>query len=227
MNDIRQFKGIHEQQAGFVIGTGPSLGKTPLHLLDDQITFGVNALYQQSDIECTYYGISCGRNLARYYPDIFRKVKCPIFLSHTAGVLYLSDEKYRKARSQDIFVLPGINVMEPLWTRGWLIRDIEKGVYWTRTVVMDTCVQVAYYMDLDPVCVVGCDSSWKGQHYLDPGIVLANPPGDSIIADIFKSYAILRRGFEEEGRELLNCTVGGELEELKRDTIENVIRRSA
>lgn len=58
---IKEIKNIHKGKRYFIIGTGPSLNKTDLNLIKNEIIFGVNTLYRglsRFDISYDYYAIS-------------------------------------------------------------------------------------------------------------------------------------------------------------------------
>jgi hypothetical protein len=58
-NKIKEMKDIEKGKRVFIIGTGPSIDKTNLDLLKNEIVFGVNALHNaMKDFSCKYYAIS-------------------------------------------------------------------------------------------------------------------------------------------------------------------------
>ena len=46
---IRTFNNLHQNQRCFIVANGPSLAKTDLQLLEDEITFGLNRIYLYFD----------------------------------------------------------------------------------------------------------------------------------------------------------------------------------
>jgi len=213
---LSKFRGIHNADRAFIIGTGPSLSKVDLSPLKTEITFGVNGLclYSGLDFEPTYY---CVSDLVAYekYGSAIEQLNCKKFLSvppcppSKNGWIQIPLDLNHQIKN-GYFAGTGKNIIK---------------TYWGRTVTMDLCIQLAFFMGFSRVYLLGCDcgvSSSNYHHiYDDKQIALKNfSPYHS---DIFKSYRACGNIFEAAGRQLINCTVGGYLEELKRQTLNDVL----
>jgi len=53
--ELVALKNIHKGQRAFIIGNGPSLRKTDPNLLQNEITFGCNAIFLMPNFQPTYY----------------------------------------------------------------------------------------------------------------------------------------------------------------------------
>lgn len=224
---IKALKDIHRRQRCFIIGTGPSLNRTNLSLLKDEIVFGVNTLYRGLDrfgIACKYYAVSDVEVWKSHFESIMA-LDTTLLLSSDAAKDYLAKKGfYQKFEKSEPLV---INDLGPIWSRGWLIRDLSKGAYWGYTVITDICLQAAYYMGFKEVYLLGCDSDYSGMHRFDG--LKTECQGGGAIGDwskIFESYQICKNVYEGDGREIINSTVGGKLEIFRRKPLEEVVRSS-
>jgi len=222
---IKKLKDIHRGQRCFIIGTGPSLNKTNLSLLNGEIVFGVNTLYRglpQFGLKCAYYAVSDHIIWKTHFEGISR-LETALLLSDDAGREYLSRKNYYRSRLNTEPYL--IRNLGPIWTKGWLTRDLPLGAYFGYTVIIDICLQAAYYMGFDQVYLLGCDSDYSGRHRFDG--LETEAKGGGAIGDwskVFASYEICKQVYEEAGREIINATVGGRLEIFRRQGLEEIIK---
>jgi len=230
---IKKLHNIHKGQRCFIVGTGPSLQKTRLDLLKDEIVFGVNTLYKGLDkfnIWPKYYAIS-DKNV---FNDHYKKVlplDTTLFLSSGAGKTFLSNkQKYEKIVKNDPI---------PLRTKGYITventvsKDIAKYVLNGHTIVNDICLQVAYYLGFNEVYLLGCDCSYSGKvHHFDGDNYDFQYGGakekeflrrEKRRWDLtFKAYEICKKVFEESNMKIYNATVGGMLEVFERKSLEEI-----
>ena len=222
---IKKFKNIHEGQQCFIIGTGPSLNKTNLSLLEDKIVMGVNTLYNglpKFGINCKYYCVSDVVVWKNHYRKIL-DLDTVLFLSGEAGEDYIAKRTYYSNYRKDrIYVIKRKDDSQYLTS---ISKDITQGAYWGGTVIIDVCLQLAYYMGFKNIYLLGCDCDYSGIHRFDGTMTdeLRGPGASGEWEGIFKSYKICKRTFEEAGRRIVNCTVGGKLEVFEREKLEDVI----
>ena len=92
---VMQLKNIHKYPRCFLVGTGPSLNKTPLHLLEKEIIFGTNTLYKllhKLDILPLYYCVSDGNVWDKHKEGIL-ELDTTLILSGDAGRSYLQNDE--------------------------------------------------------------------------------------------------------------------------------------
>jgi len=89
-------------------------------------------------------------------------------------------------------------------------------------VVMDVCVQMAYYMGFQTVYLLGCDCDYSGQtHYTgSPKKYIDSFWEKKKKPEVFLHYELCRKAFESDGRKIYNSTVGGKLEVFERVPLE-------
>jgi len=222
---LKEFKNIHDGQRCFIIGTGPSLNKTNLSLLKDEIVIGVNTLYNglsKFGINCKYYCVSDVVVWRNHYRKIL-DLDTVLFLSGEAGEDYIANRAYYSNYRKDrIYVIKRKDDSQYLTS---ISKDITQGAYWGGTVIIDVCLQLAYYMGFKDNYLLGCDCDYSGIHRFD-GAMTDELRGPGVMGEwegIFKSYEVCKKTFEEANRKIVNCTVGGKLELFEREKLEDVI----
>lgn len=233
---LKKFKDIHKGQRCFIIGNGPSLNQTNLSLIKDEIIFGVNTLYAgltKFGITCDYYAVSDGIMWRNHIEDILG-VDTTLFLGGVAGREYIGDFRFfRKFKRNKPIVVQRLGQIQD---SSCFSRDISRGHYEGTTVIIDMCLQVAYYMGFKEVYLLGCDCDFSGSLHFDgaptvseDGIAKLRPTDPGYIqftndwSRIFESYEMCKKVYEEDGREIINATVGGKLEVFKRMKLEEII----
>ena len=222
---LEKFHDIHKGQRCFIIGTGPSLNKTNLSLLKDEIIFGVNTLYRgmsEFGITCNYYAVSDEMVWKKHYENILG-LDTVLFLSSGAGKNYLSKMNFcQKFQKGEPVVIKDLG---PMWISKNFSKDLSTGVYWGSTIIIDICLQAAYYMGFKEVYLLGCDCDYTKQHRFDR-VETDELKGVAVTRNwsrIFDSYEICKKVYEEDGREIINATVGGKLEVFERSRLEEII----
>ena len=222
---IKKFENIHKGQRCFIIGTGPSLNKTNLSLIKEEIIFGVNTLYRglsKFGITCDYYAITDLDVWQKHFKNILG-LDTVLFLSGGAGESYLSKKRFfQKFQKNEPFLVRDLGSM---WSSKCFSKDLSMGTYNGDTIIIDICLQAAYYMGFKEVYLLGCDSDYSGLHRFD-GLITENLQGGGVTGDwskVFDSYEICKKIYEEDGREIINATVGGKLEIFKRKKLEEII----
>lgn len=222
---LKELKDLHKGQRCFIIGTGPSLNKTNLSLIKDEVIFGVNTLYRglsKFGITCNYYAVSDPHVWQNHSRNIL-ELDTILLLSDGAGKSYLSNMSYfQKFQKKEPLIIRQLGLM---WSAKCFSKDLSVGVYNAPTVIIDICLQAAYYMGFKEVYLLGCDCDYGGSHY-DGSISKQRPKWSKISEDwtkVFASYEICKRAYEEDGREIINATVGGKLEIFRRQKLEDII----
>ena len=80
---IRTFNNLHQNQRCFIVANGPSLAKTDLQLLEDEITFGLNRIYlyfDKTSFRPSYY-LSVNELVLEQYWSEISTLQMPKFLN--------------------------------------------------------------------------------------------------------------------------------------------------
>jgi len=233
---FRSLKDKHKGKPIYVIGNGPSLKASDLDLLKDEITIASNKIYMifdQTDWRPTYFTCTDGLVWKKVRNLIWDHVDCPVMIrmGNVRSLLELRrtywywDLDRWSDRDHDV-TPPGFS------------HDLEKGIYCGDTVTFDN-IQIASYMGGNPICLLGCDHYYdqpagtegreKIEHLNENNHFCPNyrEPGELIhgasIQAMTLSYQQARKGTEEVGQTVYNCTRGGHLEVFIRKNLEDVL----
>ena len=216
-HSVQRMQGFQNRHAGqrcFLIGNGPSLRNTDMSLLRNEVTFGMNRIYLAFDdigFETSYYVAVNELVMEQFAQDIYR-LSMPKFL-------YWPGRKWIPMDEHTMFVRFGApqTLFEP---------DIRRRLGPGATVTY-IAMQIAYFMGFSEVILIGVDHSFqtKGDphqqvisqgddpNHFDPryfgkGIKWQLPDLETSEA----AYRVAKERFEAAGREIVDATVGGNLE---------------
>ncbi len=198
----------------FIIGNGPSLKKTDLTRLKDDYTFGLNRIY------LNYPNM-------RFEPTFYCCVNSNVLSQFAHEIDQLNSIKFVKKQSQRLlknhwntfFMQSQGNIrfhenLEHLtWHEGWTVTYCA--------------MQVAYHLGFEEVILVGVDHYFKDSgepnkavtaqgddsnhfhpNYFGKGVVWQYPD----LERSEESYTVAKQVFEQDGRRILDATIGGHLQ---------------
>lgn len=226
-SNLYKYKNLHQDQRCVIIGNGPSLNKTNLKLLENEITFGLNKIYllfPKLSFRPTY--------IVSYIPDVIEQcleeylnLRIPLFVSQ-AGKKILRNRKHETCyfgkHKQFVFSL------NPA-------QEICVG----HTVTYVT-LQLAYYMGFKKVILIGMDHNFnydgpsdkwhtinkgvRGRHF-DDNYFSSGQTWQSPNLKISEAhYAFARAVFEKDGREIINSTVDTKLDVYNKIPLEIALK---
>jgi len=210
MVDAKDFYNKHKGERCFVIGTGPSLNKIDLDLMDNDVTFGCNNYYKTGKVP-TYYGISD----FSVWRDLRHELK------NIDSQFFLADGAARKRLRVSMMREPVI--LQARLRQKFQVNLHTGPVYIGRTVVYDVCLQVCYYMGFSEVYLVGLDCDYSGVHHFDgsrAACIYFGAAGEW--RQPFAAFRLARNAFEADGRKIYNATKGGKLEIFERVDYESL-----
>lgn len=210
----------------FVIGNGPSLNKINLELLKDEITIASNCIFLIFDIcdfKPTFYTVE----------DRLVAEDRALEIDNLQGMIKIIPydlRKWIKPLGDSIY----INFSRKYKNFPRFSPKFESIVYWGGTVTFLN-LQLAYYLGIKEVYLVGIDHSYAPPASLDEieGSVIKsntqdinhfNPdyfgPGyrwhDPMVSRMEESYITAKKIFEQNNVKVYNATVGGKLEVFPR-----------
>ena len=234
---LRSFRDAHQGRRCFIIGNGPSLKKVDFNLLRDEITIGVNGIFYMFDdigFAPTYYVVEDNHVIddnierivafpatAKFFPAKYQKTVGPAPNHH---YLPTDWEFYFKS--------------SPYHERPRFSRDLSEVAYVGQTVTYLN-LQLAHYMGCSEVFLIGVDFDYKvpSSSKID-GLTIVSQEDDPNhfhpeyfgkgkkwhfpkLENCEKVYRHARQIYEEDGRSLIDATIGGKLEVYeKRDFYE-------
>ncbi len=227
---IEALRGSGRGRRCVIMGGGPSLKAVDPELLRDEVTFGVNGIYLIDDwlgflptfyvvedalvVEDRAEEIAALEGTTKIYGDVYKKRIREHGEVHHANVLY----DYSQYRDFPNF---SHDAAHCLWVGG---------------TVSYLCLQLAYYMEFDPVILVGFDHNYaepadvsKGENpnewtshsddpnhfhpdYFGKGKRWHAPRTDRMQL----AYERAEEEFRRAGRRVINATEGGKLEVFER-----------
>jgi len=226
-HDFYRYKDIHKKGRCVIIGNGPSLNETNLSLLNNVTTFGLNKVYllfPRISWRPTY--------VVSYIPDViqqslgkFTTLDMPLFVSPEGRELL----KERVKETHHFGKLKRFSFS--------LDPPLEICVGHTVTYVT---LQLAFFMGFEQVVLIGVDhnfnydgpadtwhvieASTSGRHfddnYFSPGQTWQSPNLKMAEAH----YALARSVYEHFGREIVDCTVNGQLDVFRKARLEEVLQ---
>ena len=211
---IKRFQGIHNGERCFIVANGPSLLRTNLDLLANEITFGLNRIYlnfEKSSFRPTYY-VSINELILEQFATEISKLDMPKFLNWNRRSYYGNPD------SKTLFL------KSKMVLRDSFQYDLTDPLVFGATVTF-VALQIAYYMGFRKAIIIGLD-----HNYAEKGVPTKTEIRTSVIdeshfhpqyfpkgikwqlPDLLRSeidFQIARKSYETDGREILDATLDG------------------
>lgn len=225
---FEKFRSKCSQDTCVIVGNGPSLNQTDLSLLKNQDVFITNYAFLNPEllenakyIAVTNYLVaeqgSHQFNLLQGIRKLF-----PYWLGYCMN------------EDDNTFFFNSVGYPE-------FSTDIHQNVSWRSTVSFFQ-MQIAYWLGYSQVLLIGFDHSYSQDAAAREGDILVCEKDDSNHFDprYFKDkrwqaadvgnmeamYLLSKQAFEKDGREIINCTVGGCLEVFRRSDLKKQIENT-
>lgn len=240
---LLEMKDAYRGRRAVIIGNGPSLNKTELHLLKGECTFGVNGIYYADERlpePLTFYVVedtkvfeentaevlAYGRNAEHFILPTLYQPSCgpeddPIFFRMNGGFYKATDPSYCRPRFS---------------------TDASEVLYCGQSVTIIN-LQLAYWFGFSEIGLIGMDFSYalptgtevRGNLYtsagddpnhFDPRYFGAGKTWkDPKLNRVLANYELAKAVYESDGRRIVNCTVGGALEAFERMDLADFVNR--
>lgn len=240
---LRAFKDCHRGERCFVLGNGPSLQRTDLAPLADEITIGVNGIFYmtwQCGFAPTYYVVEDNH----VFSDNLTRIE------NVSAVAKFFPSKYRPiiAPAPDVHFLPtdwGFYWgSSPWFEQPRFSHDVAEVIYAGQTVTFLN-LQLAAYMGCTEIYLVGVDHDYQVPEDAQiDGLTITSVDDDPNhfhpayfgrgkkwhlpkLDNVGKAMLCARDGAAEVGATISNATVGGKLELLPRVDYVELVGRPA
>jgi len=209
-----------------VVGNGPSLNETPLEEFSHLPSIGMNKidlLYSRTEWRPSL--VVCENDLVvRQNRSVFSDSEIPVFLAWKS--------RWHIGRNEN----PNLHYFRSRATQAFSKNAGEwvAGLGWTVTY---TALQFAYYLGGDPVVLFGVDHRFDSVgsgiakrtgpdvNHFDPGYFAPGQRwGLPDLTGSEKAYRAARLAFEEDGRQILDATIGGQLQVFTRIDLDEARR---
>ena len=213
IQQLEQLKDIHRGQRGFIIGNGPSLKRTDLSQLKNELSFGMNRIYllfPKLGFMTNYY-LSVNSLVIEQCNHDIRSLLIPKFLSWRSRHLIQPTE--------DMIFL------HTTYTGPKFAHD-ARGRLWEGATVTYVALQLAYHMGFEQIILIGVDHSFSTKGKPNTTIVSQEDDPDHFDAGYFGkgfrwqlpdlktseiAYRMARDAYTQDGREILDATIDGKL----------------
>jgi len=223
---LQRYRNAYEGEQCVIIGNGPSLKNTPLELLKNTHTFGLNRIYlmyEELGFETSFH-VVVNQLVVEQCAGDFDSINSPLFTT-TPSRQHLSDR-------------PNVAFLNKL-VGPRFSKNAAHGI-WEGATVTYVAMQLAYYMGFTDVALVGVDhrfavsgpahqvveSKGADESHFDPryfgkGFRWQLP--DLETSEL--AYSLARTAFERGGRRLVDATVDGALQVLPKSSLAAFLER--
>ena len=226
----KRLHAYHNKHIGkrcFIVANGPSLNKTNLELLSDEITFGLNRIYlsfQEFSFRPTYY-VAVNELILEQFSDEISALSMPKFLNWNRRSCF-------DHHDPTVAFLKSKHVINDFFQ-----SDISRPLVVGATVTF-VALQIAFYLGFHTVILVGLDHNYveKGvpnktetrmterdeshfhPNYFPKGVKWQLP-------DLLRSeldFEIAKQTFETNGRKIFDATKNGKCEVFEKRNFEDL-----
>lgn len=231
-NRIRALKNIHVGERAFIICNGPSLTASDLETIHNNgdISFACNKIdkiFMKTNWRPTYY-VVLDETFQYSLIDTMNRV--------TSNMKFFSKDSFLKTRN----VSGVVSYISTIGSRDLLnepkfSEDLLSGIYTIGTTTY-SMIQLAVYMGINEIYIIGCDNTYAKEIRKDGVIVSngvnsyfdsANPKDQATAAATWQmniAYENARKYAEKHGIQIFNATRGGCLECFHRVDFDELFR---
>jgi hypothetical protein len=199
---MNRLHNIHAGDRAFIVGTGPSLlneDQSLLAQLNGRVVFGCSRLVNWAEIPFTpMYQVITDRPALDDADNIV--------IEGVRERFYVSTQKFPIERWTWVERLPNEHYIVSEGIRG--MQDEWMPFTNGRSSVL-IALQLALWMGVKDICLLGCDTTFVGHVY-----GLDDTRLEHGVARMVAPYLVARDEMQAQGRMLLDCTIGGGLNDL-------------
>jgi hypothetical protein len=211
---LEKFHNINRGSRCFILGNGPSLKRTDLSKLKNEFTFGMNRIYLAFDdlgFQTSYY-VSVNDLVIEQCADDIMNLKLPRFVSWRSGKKWLTNQ-------DDLYFL------YTTYTEPKFAKNIRNRL-WESATVTYVALQLAYFMGFEEAVLIGVDHNFETKGKANTTVVSQGDDPNHFHPEYFGKgfrwqlpdlemseigYKMAKRAFENDGRKVLDATIGGKL----------------
>lgn len=209
------YRGLHTGERCFILGNGPSLRRTELSLLRNEVTFGLNRIYllfPELGFTTTYL-VSVNELVLEQCVHEFKDLALPKFITWRARRWFADDP-------QTVFI-------DTDYTGPEVFSADAGGRLFEGFTVTFVALQLAFYMGFAEVILVGVDHNFETKGQPNSTVTSRGEDPNHFSPDYFgkgfrwqlpdlegseRAYRMAKAAFERSGRRVLDATIGGKLD---------------
>lgn len=221
---LKKLKDTHRGKRAVILCNGPSLLKSDLSLLDGVFTIGlnkINLLFEKSPFRPSCI-VAVNNLVIEQNADFYNSTEIPLFLDEVG--------------KDDVARRPSITFLHSC-PQEKFARDISVSFYVGATVTF-AALQLAFHLGFQRVALIGCDHRFEApgpaHKVVESGDVDPNHFDPNYFAGGVKwqlpdlamnenAYQLARETYEAFDREVVNATVGGDLEVFRRTALDEFL----
>jgi hypothetical protein len=211
---LAALKDIHKGERCVIIGNGPSLNNTDVSKIKDEYTFGLNRIYlafEDWGFETSFL-LSVNDLVVEQCHEDLMKLSMPRFFSWRA--------------KQWLTPQDNLHFLYTTYTGPKFAKSVT-GRMWEGATVTYSALQLAYHMGFSTVVLIGVDHSFATKGEANKTIVSQGDDPNHFNPKYFGkgfrwqlpdldtsevAYQMAKFAFEQDGRQVLDATIGGKLE---------------
>lgn len=217
INHLEKIRNKYRGERCFVMGNGPSLKETDVSLLHNEFTFGMNRVY----LAFEEWGFKTSFLVA---------VNDLVIEQSRDDLLALDMEKYFSWHSRNLLLKdktfpPRTYFLHTTYGGPKFARNAADRL-WEGATVTYVCLQLAYHLGFEEVVLIGVDHSFQTQGEANTTVVSEGADPNHFDGEYFgkgfrwqlpdlqtsgKAYRMAKQVFEDDGRKILDATIGGKL----------------
>ncbi len=223
---LEQYRNKHAGERCFVIGNGPSIKKTDLSLLKNEVSFGANRLYllfDEFNFLPTYYCSINGLVLEQFSKDL-NELDLIKFYNWNYRHLFQANDKM-------LFIKGELGLKWDAFQ-----PDITKPIGDGGTVTIAS-IHLAYFMGFKQIVLIGVDHSFAEKGTPNKTVENKSDDVNHFHPDYFPkgskwqlpdfakgeaAYHKIKEAFEADGREIIDATIGGKLQVFRKVDYESL-----
>lgn len=218
---LKKYKDVHVGQQCVIVGNGPSLNNTNLELLRGQIVFGLNKIHllERRPFEIAYH-VCVNKYVIEQSLDDMIEIGAQSFMPYE----FVSHKKYPSVNSIFVRGKTGFSVLPNIILH-------EGGT------VTNVALQLAFYMGFSRVILIGVDHSFNQKGSPNTVQLMEGEDQNHFVKNYFQgklwnladlktseeSYRLAQLEYTADGREIVDCTVGGKLQIFPKGTLEDYV----
>jgi len=214
LHQLEEYRDKHKGQRCFIMGNGPSLNKTDLELVRNEITFGLNRIYllfPKIKFETTYL-VSVNDLVLEQTASEMKVLDLPKFVTWRA-------RKWMRNDPKTMFLDSDFTGLENF------SGDVTNRFFEGFTVTY-VALQLAYYMGFDSVILIGVDHNFATKGEANEAIVSQGDDPNHFAPNYFgkgfkwqlpdldgseRAYLMAKEAYLSAGRQVLDATIDGKL----------------
>jgi hypothetical protein len=214
---LAELKDIHKGKRAFVIGNGPSLNRTDLNKLKNEVTFAMNRFYLAFPELGFMTSYICVTNdlVVEQFANDFVALPIPKFIAW-------------RSRRHFFHPLPITQLPTFVYTSytGPKFSQDARGRVWEGGTVTNLALQLAFHMGIEKAILIGVDHNFADKGEANKTVVSQGDDQNHFMPNYFGKgvkwqlpdldtseigYTFARETYRKAGREVVDATVGGKL----------------